>query len=122
MDVDARKFLNGLDGVEKNIVAAVKRGVMLAAEQTLGDAQEMTPVATGTLAASANRKEVVVSKREVSCEIGFNTNYAVYVHEDLTVHHESPGRAKFLEIAMRENAERGTVNKAVGLEIRKVAK
>lgn len=51
--------------------------------------------------------------------VGFTAPYAIYVHEDLTKHHDN-GRAKFLEYAIREHAQE--VRRAVAKSLKSGAK
>ena len=40
--------------------------------------------------------------KNVSVKVGYQAEYAVYVHEDLTANHPNGGQAKFLEQPARE--------------------
>lgn len=62
-----------------------------------------TPVDTGRLRASAGVSPPERRGNVVEVFVYFGTNYAVYVHERLDVHHPV-GEAKFLENAARERA------------------
>lgn len=69
------------------------------AEKVMAASKELVPVDTGFLRASGHVDLPVVSGSRVSVAMGYNADYAVHVHEDLTVHHPS-GQAKYLERAI----------------------
>ena len=70
----------------------------------LQDAQAITPVDTGLLRASGHVSDPIVTDGEIDVEIGFYTNYAIYVHEDLSAKHPT-GQAKFLETAIDDHLD-----------------
>jgi hypothetical protein len=43
--------------------------------------------------------------RHAEARVGYTADYAVYVHEDLTMSHPNGGEAKFLEKPTRENIQ-----------------
>jgi len=53
----------------------------------------------------------------VNVEVGYNTAYALYVHEDLTMNHPNGGQAKFLEEPAR--TQKQEINKIVVDELKK---
>jgi Bacteriophage HK97-gp10, putative tail-component len=65
------------------------------------DAKRRTPVDTGRLRNTAFTSPPTVVNGEVMVIVGFGTNYAIYVHENLAAHH-TVGEAKFLERAFDE--------------------
>src|SRR4051794_9242208 len=67
-----------------------------------GDAQELAPVDTGALKASATDEPAAISGGKITKVIGFNVNYAAAVHERLDVKH-AQGEAKYLYTAMKVN-------------------
>jgi hypothetical protein len=54
------------------------------------------PVKTGALRRSAMASKPVVSGTTVSCTVSYDTDYAIYVHENLSAFHPH-GNAKYLE-------------------------
>ncbi len=108
--VEYDKFLAGLRAMLPRFVAAAERAVTLTAEEVLGDAQELAPVDTGDLKASGTRGPVEVNGANVSTWIGFNTDYALFVHENLTSHHDQ-GQAKFIEMPLHHHAARGSLQR-----------
>lgn len=75
---------------------AFLRGCEKAAYFLLGKSQELVPVDTGDLKASG--KVVTTGQgHNRQYEIRYDEEYAVFVHEDLTKHHDH-GQAKFLEV------------------------
>lgn len=67
-------------------------------------AQDLTPVDTGALRSSAFT-EADRQGKNLSVVVGFEEEYAIYVHENLEAHHDV-GQAKFLEQPLRENADK----------------
>lgn len=67
-------------------------------EAIIADAQVHCPVEWGTLQGSGTVDDSRLDQGEVT--MGFNTNYAAAVHENMDAHH-SQGEAKFLENAVK---------------------
>ncbi len=67
-------------------------------------AQDLTPIDTGALRASAFT-EADRQGENPSVIVGFEEEYAIYVHENLEAHHDV-GQAKFLEQPLKENADK----------------
>jgi hypothetical protein len=66
-------------------------------------AQDLTPVRTGALRASAFTE--AESGSNPSVIVGFEEEYAIYVHENLEANHDV-GQAKFLEQPLKENSDK----------------
>ena len=108
-------LLNKLKNRPEAMKQAVASALYMEAEEIISEAKPMTPVLHGFLVNSghANLPEVVGDS--VSVEMGFggvagsgnqggvtndeSVGYALYVHENLTAHHEVGG-PKFLEQAL----------------------
>lgn len=97
---DANIYLN-LALVPKALGAGYEAGVRKAGEYLLGKSQEIVPYDTGELHDSGY-SFVFGMGLEARLFVGYNTPYAVFVHEDPRVAHDYPTRYKFLE----EPAER----------------
>lgn len=102
---DISGMLRGLRQARARGVAVAKRALDVAGEQVIGDAQQLTPVDTGALAGSATTLPAEEKAGSIEKTIGFATDYAAAVHERLDQHHEV-GQAKYLETAMRNDAEK----------------
>jgi len=120
-------FLANLERYEGRQRAAIKRGIYAFAWDTLEKASLLCPASptiefipgvsgrmiknpgftghSGRLRDSYDVGELVDTGGTMSLTIGFNTEYAVFVHEILDAYHPT-GRSKFLETAMRNNAPR----------------
>lgn len=82
----------------------IRPAMIMAGEVVMTRAKRLTPVDTGRLRASGTVDDITIGTRVVIV-LGFHTEYATYVHEDLTAHHPV-GQAKFLEQAVSENAKK----------------
>lgn len=66
-------------------------------------AVDITPIDTGALRASAFTE--AESGSNPSVIVGFEEEYAIFVHENLEAHHPV-GQAKFLEQPLKENSDK----------------
>jgi len=103
MTIDLTNFTNSLDDYQVRAEACLRRAVKKFAEHVLGIAAANAPVKTGYLKGSQEVEEPVSVGDQITCILGFTADYAVFVHEILTNHHDQ-GEAKFLEKAMQEYA------------------
>lgn len=67
------------------------------------ESMKQTPVLTGNLKGSHYTEIISDLRHGVGAEIGLTASYAPYVHENLDAHHKN-GRARFLALALVENA------------------
>jgi hypothetical protein len=88
--------LRNLDKVAKKVDGATQKALTDEANDVLKEAMIQAPVDTGDLRRSGTVGKITKGAATISIEIGFHTNYALYVHEDLQAHHPT-GKAKFLE-------------------------
>lgn len=86
----AKDILNG----------SANRGVALAAEHLLGEANKKVPIEEGTLEKSGT---VSTDPDNFTAAVSYNTPYAARQHEDMHNRHDAGRTAKWLENAM--NAE-----------------
>lgn len=92
--------------------------------EVAAEAKKRTPVDTGRLRATGYAAPPVETMRGPEGEVGFGTNYAVYVHEALSAFHRVGG-PKFLESVVNERqkgyrqrmADRVTANFAAGIGV-----
>lgn len=78
-----------------------------AGEAIIAEAKRRVPVDTGVLRDSGYVLQPQMTPDGVVVEIGFGgpgAEYAIIVHEDLTMRHPSGGQAKYLESAIRDRA------------------
>ena len=108
MPADISQFLAGLAAHRQVMIAKLLKAVTDFAEHVIGDAQEICPVDTGALQGSASFTQAELQGNVIVSVIGFNTVYAVFVHECLesrggkTINHPFGG-PKFLELAITNN-------------------
>jgi hypothetical protein len=103
--------ITGLDDLHRALrqagplaLTALTAAAVQEQEQVITDAKTRTPVDTGTLRGSGTVLPPKVSGTQVEVTAGFGgaaSDYAIYVHEDLTKNHPVGG-AKFLEGAFLE--------------------
>lgn len=105
------KFSPGVD-VTRETTDAARRGLLLAAEHVLTEANERVPIEEGTLARSGRAS---VDDGELKAAVSYDTPYAVRQHEDMTLRHDQGRQAKFLERAVASEVEaiRGIVADAI---------
>ncbi|MFE5777081.1 hypothetical protein [Brachybacterium sp. NPDC056505] len=90
------------DPVDEKVRVAAARGLALAAEAVLSEANDKVPIEEGTLQRSGRTSADAGSLRAV---ISYDTPYAVRQHEDMTLHHDGGRSAKWLEHALASNQE-----------------
>lgn len=95
---DAKRNLKKLMKKYPNAAAA---GMYKEEFRTIGNAKVRTPVDKGPLRASGFADPPEIKGNEIKGRIGFDKEYAVYVHERTELLHPV-GEAKFLENAMNE--------------------
>jgi HK97 gp10 family phage protein len=81
--------------VEKNLTEALKKG----GQKVLTESNNMAPRDTGEMVRESDVKEVSPTEFRVR----YNTDYSLYVHEDLEARHPRGGQAKFLQTATNDN-------------------
>lgn len=125
--------LRNLRNANDRIGRGVQRGLVQGGRFLLRESHKIVPVDTGVLRASSDVRNVGGSGTKADIVVFYNTEYAVYVHEDLTKKHgqaynEAYGaegeklrgpdqQAKFLEKPARE--KRQEILKIVVAEARK---
>ena len=131
---------SGLEGLKDDLKNALPEEALKAfeiaeyetAETIMTAAKQLTPVDEGVLRASGNVQLPLWSGNTVSTEMGFggpagsgnmgetnkkDVGYAVYVHENLDAHHNSPTQAKYLEQPF--DANKGMLPKRIAEILRK---
>lgn len=91
---------------------AAARGLAMALEHTLGEANKLVPLREGTLERSG--KVTVVNLKGT---ISYDTPYAVRQHEELTWRHLPGRQAKYLETPM--NTERDVMLQLMAVPLRR---
>ncbi|AQS70843.1 hypothetical protein [Streptomyces pactum] len=112
----AQRFRLDFNGaaVERELRAAAARGLLLAAEYVLAEAQDVVPLDEGYLQSTGTAS---VDDGDLTAAVSFDGPYAVRQHEELDWRH-APGRqAKYLEQPL--NANRGPVQRIIAAEVRR---
>ena len=82
---------------QEEILSVVGYSTMLEAFKIMNESKKECPVDTGLLRSTGRVDDAVIEGGSVRVDLGYYTNYAIFVHEDLTKHHVWPTKAKFLE-------------------------
>ncbi|WP_433355631.1 hypothetical protein ACQP25_17260 [Microtetraspora malaysiensis] len=96
---------------------AATRGLRHATEHVLAVSNQRVPHEAGTLERSG---AAVVHEADLVGIVSYDTPYAVVQHENLDYKHKAGRTAKFLELAMREEAE--VVKLMIAKQLRQVFK
>lgn len=88
--------------VSKKVGDEAATGLRRAAEFLLETANRTVPIEEGTLGRSG---QVSVDATRLEAAVSYDTPYAVRQHEDRSLRHDPGRRAKWLELAARENAD-----------------
>lgn len=109
-------FFKGLDKAEKVVIDELRRGLVAAGEALRYDSLDIVPFDkgfNGGLAGTARTSDPKNEPDGVSVEVSYNKDYAVKVHEDMTLNINQTNTAsgqkrqqKYLEKPMKENAEK----------------
>lgn len=103
-----------LDPVLKRVTRGGQEGVRKAANHVLTEANKHAPHDEGTLERSGTAS---VDAAAGVGAVSYDTPYAVRQHEDMSLHHDGKGSAKWLENTLA--AERETVAQIVATAMRK---
>ena len=90
----------GFEGYTKKVDAIISDQLMKTGEKILSASKQLSPIDTGMMVNTADVAQV--NKHRV--DVRYNTDYSLYVHEDLSMNHKNGGQAKFLETATIENS------------------
>lgn len=100
-----------LSNVSAGITAGVRTGLTRGTEHLLSEANKHVPHDEGTLERSG-----FASADDTRGAVSYDTPYAVRQHEDMSLHHDGKGQAKWLENTLA--AESDTVGQIVATAIR----
>lgn len=102
--------------VQKNMLAAKRRGLLKACLFLQRESQKIVPVRYGILRNSAFSR-VEGEGAKMTGVVGYTAHYAIYVHENLNARHAPGKTAKYLSGPMRVHAE--TLRKIIEGELAK---
>lgn len=116
MDFDDKDLQKGLDRVYSSVEEAILSGIFLASQTLLGDSLEIVPFDkgfNGGLAGTGNVVKPTLAGTDIEGMVGYNKDYAVKVHEDMSLNisqvRAAAGRRrqqKYLTKPAQENAEK----------------
>jgi hypothetical protein len=90
------------------------RGLQLAAEHVLEEANRVVPIEEATLLRSG---VVSVDEGSLRAAVSYDTPYAVRQHEELSYQHDAGRTAKYLETPL--SSERGAAESIIAREIKR---
>lgn len=94
-----KDYKDGIEAGEAALGAALRRYVY-------GPSQRLVPVDTGILKSSGYVIAQRDARERLLGAVGYDTDYAIYVHENPSARHKAPTQWKFVEQPFVENAER----------------
>ncbi len=89
------------DAYPQTMKNGLSKGLALAAEHILSVSDQSVPIEEGTLSRSGE-----ASTDGLNSVVAYDTEYAVYQHEDLTYRHDAGRSAKFLENAFNTESKK----------------
>jgi nitrous oxidase accessory protein NosD len=88
----------GFEAYVQKVDAIVSDQLMKSGETILESSKALAPIDTGLMVNTADVSMINPNRVEVR----YNTDYSLYVHEDMSMNHPNGGQAKFLEQATVE--------------------
>lgn len=105
-DMTMEQFINMLNRAKNEVVSKVEQGVNECEEDLLNLSQNLAPLDEGFLRGSGSVDPARQQGNEVTGKVGYNTEYALRMHEDFyTPQVEGTGR-KYLENPTYQNAQK----------------
>jgi hypothetical protein len=103
--------ISGFENIQKNIQnldqiidVVLKDELYKMGQHLRSESVKECPVDTGRLRASATVTPVQKKEDKYFVEVGYGTDYAIYVHERTELHH-TVGKAKYLEDPLKRNTQ-----------------
>ena len=112
MGIQVKVTWHGAD-TKQAVQFGAERGLLLAANHVLTEANRTVPWDQGPLERSG---AVDVDRRALQASVYYDTPYARRQHEELGWSHPKKGRAKWLELTLREQSR--TVNQIMATALR----
>jgi len=100
------KVLRNLKKVKKVTGSAVERGLVEGAQFLQRESMLIVPIDTSILKNSCRVVKAKGSGFTADIVVSYKTDYAVFVHENLTARHKEGKRAKYLEEPARTHRSR----------------
>jgi hypothetical protein len=102
-ELDTRGVIGALEDVAKTEARASEIALRRTALWVIARSQRVhVPVDTGYLRSTGYTDKPQSDLAGWSVQLGFWSEYAIYVHEDLDANHPNGGSAKYLTLAMDE--------------------
>lgn len=105
--LNLKEVMQDLEEELDDVVDDVEEALTPAMEKWIKQpSQQICPIDTGALRKSAYVSVTRRGKYGIDAIAGYDTEYAIYVHERLDAYHAPPTRAKFLEETIAKNGDR----------------
>ena len=115
--------INGIIGLNSKLrrhqyatERGLRKGLLKAGLALQRESQKIVPIDTGVLRNSASTRLEDWGFQSKAI-VGYETDYAIYVHEDLEARHKPGKQAKYLEQPLREHSDR-----LIGIVIKEINK
>ena len=89
--------LKNLNRLTTTMRSSVEKAVDGVVEEVLAESKKECPWKTGTLRRAGKPELIKNNINNYYYQIGYNMDYALKVHEDLSANHPRGGKAKYLE-------------------------
>jgi len=116
-DLNSNKRI--IEELKRKLPTAIERILWEEGQKVMNESVPLCPIDTGRLRASRYVRTPKTTGNRTTMELGYSTDYAVYVHENLEAYHKPPTQAKFLETPLRQHLPE--IEKLIGEAIEEVA-
>ena len=98
IDIVLRNLKKSRGTIGTSVAKGLKRGALLLQRESM----KIVPVDTNILRAGAFNRNIGGEGFDTDMMVGYQAEYAVYVHEDLEARHKTGKQAKYLEAPARQ--------------------
>jgi hypothetical protein len=114
--VGAEELVAKLERTAVEAPLELGKALYVEAQRIMLQSLRLCPIDTGNLRSTGHVQPPEITGRMVTVLLGYNTPYAIFVHENLNARHKPPTQAKYLEMPVLE-ASRGLATR-LGLEMK----
>jgi len=103
--LELKSLVVKLEALKAKKLKQLQEGLVDAGEALKALSQDIVPVDTGLMKASATVRQEFNDPAKPTVAVVYTAPYSLYVHEALWMNHPRGGEAKFLERPLRENED-----------------